>query len=178
MSSTGPLAEFFSEYPSFLYDPDNSASAEFYRLCDHFGWERNDPDRAEAHAAYKNALTRQFNTNYGTDNDSLASWQSLCGRVGITPIPETLKGCREVRGYVFFFCEKWSAERHILWNTGSGCHARQPCRLGRRLRSRKHRNAFWVCRGSERIHDQHWEVFSEGRHGCRGFVKTSSSTHF
>ncbi|KAF8176955.1 hypothetical protein BJ912DRAFT_908915 [Pholiota molesta] len=95
MSSTGPLAEFFSEYPSFFYDSDNSASAEFYRLCDHFKWERNDPDRAEAHAAYKNALTRQFNTNYGTDNDNLASWQSLCQRVGITPIPGTLKGCRE-----------------------------------------------------------------------------------
>lgn len=100
--SSGPLAEFFSQFPSFLYDPDESASAEFYRLCDQFGWRRDDPNRAEAHAAFKNALTRQFNTNYGTDNDSLASWQSLCGRVGITPIPSTLKGCREVCGYIVF----------------------------------------------------------------------------
>ncbi|KAF8176941.1 hypothetical protein BJ912DRAFT_884416 [Pholiota molesta] len=94
MSSTGPLSQFFSQYPSFTQATDKSTSSEFYRLCDEHQWERDDPDRAEAHAAYKNALTRQFNTNYGTDDTSLASWRSLCKRLGITPIPTTLKACR------------------------------------------------------------------------------------
>lgn len=74
-------------------------------------------------------------------------------------------------------CDIWGTERHIPWHTESGHHSRQPCRLSRRLRSRRNRNAIWVCRGSERIHDQHWEVLSEGRYGCRGFIETSPSTH-
>lgn len=54
-------------------------------------------EREEARAAFKDALTQEFNTIYGTDVNSLASWQALCARIGISPIPTTLKQCRQVR---------------------------------------------------------------------------------
>lgn len=69
--------------------------AEFYRMCDEFGWERGDEDREEAHGLLKDALTKQFNTMYGTEEDSMDSWQKLCRALNITPMPETLHACRK-----------------------------------------------------------------------------------
>lgn len=66
-------------------------------MCNHFAWDREDEERDEAHQAFKDALTQQFNDYYGTDVQNLASWQSLCRRLGIQPIPEELQECRDVR---------------------------------------------------------------------------------
>ncbi|KAG1731818.1 uncharacterized protein EDB91DRAFT_1058460, partial [Suillus paluster] len=41
------------------------------------------------------ALVQQFNYIYGTDADDLASWRTLCQLVHVSPIPDTLKSCRE-----------------------------------------------------------------------------------
>lgn len=66
-------------------------------MCQHFNWDKEDEDREEAHKAFKDALTQQFNDYYGTDVDNIASWQKLCRRLGVEPIPEGLQACRAVR---------------------------------------------------------------------------------
>lgn len=95
-SESSPLDAFFANYyPEFEYDATESASLEFYRLCDQFGWDRDDPEREEAHSDFKNALVQQFNRLYGTDEDNLSDWQNLCYIVRVQPIPDDLDACRE-----------------------------------------------------------------------------------
>lgn len=89
-----PLEGFFATYPEFEYDATESASHEFYRLCNKLGWDRDDADREDAHHKFKNALVKQFNEIYGTDEDDLGKWQNLCHIVGISPIPDNLDACR------------------------------------------------------------------------------------
>ncbi|KAF8951641.1 hypothetical protein BDZ97DRAFT_1884932 [Flammula alnicola] len=90
-----PLAEFFAQYSMFSYNANNSATTEFYRMCDFFSWERDDHERKDAREGFRNALTKQFNSNYGTNSEDLNAWQALCARLGVSPIPETLKECRQ-----------------------------------------------------------------------------------
>ncbi|TFK36319.1 hypothetical protein BDQ12DRAFT_610075, partial [Crucibulum laeve] len=90
------LERFFSRYPSFTYNATASATAEFYRLCNDHGWDRDDENRADARQAFQDALTLQFNNIYGTDANNITSWQVLCARLGIDPIPDSLAACREV----------------------------------------------------------------------------------
>ncbi|KAI9567947.1 hypothetical protein HD554DRAFT_2314600 [Boletus coccyginus] len=100
--SSSLLDAFFADYsPQFQYDATASSSLEFYRLCDESGWDRDDPERKEAHQKFKDALVRQFNFAYGTDVNSLANWQNLCHVVRIDPVPDGLHACREAVYYSF-----------------------------------------------------------------------------
>jgi len=65
-------------------------------MCKHFHWDRDDEDQEEAYQAFRIALTKEFNNKYGTDVNELAAWQSLCVRLGVDPIPEKIKQCRQV----------------------------------------------------------------------------------
>ncbi|KAG8221770.1 hypothetical protein J3R82DRAFT_2084, partial [Butyriboletus roseoflavus] len=95
-SNPSHLSDFFAKYyPDFQYDATESASSEFYRLCDESGWDRGKPERADAHEHFKDALVRQFNEAYGTDENNLGDWQSLCRIVHIEPVPDDLHTCRE-----------------------------------------------------------------------------------
>ncbi|TDL15744.1 hypothetical protein BD410DRAFT_695718, partial [Rickenella mellea] len=86
---------FFAQYPQFpSYDPLAPTTKEFYRLCDFFGWERDDDAKQEARELFQSALTQEFNDIYGTDADSLSSWQTLCRILEINPAPAKLKQCR------------------------------------------------------------------------------------
>ena len=93
----GPLATFFNQYTGFRYDPTESATDEFRRLCRQQMWDRYDPAREEAREEYRTAVVSQFNVNYGTDVDALESWHTLCKYIGIDPIPDTLEACKRVR---------------------------------------------------------------------------------
>ena len=97
------MQEFFDSYPPFVYDSSSSASSEFYRLCDYFDWERDDPDRQDAHETFKDALVKQFNVNFGTNADDLTAWQGLCASLDVDPIPDELAACRKVRRVSFEF---------------------------------------------------------------------------
>ncbi|KAJ8595549.1 hypothetical protein M405DRAFT_929464 [Rhizopogon salebrosus TDB-379] len=90
-----PLDEFFARYPGFEYNSSASASLEFYRLCNKFNWDKEDEARQCAHNNFKNALVQQFNHIYGTNQDDLTSWRTLCQIVQISPIPDALQSCRE-----------------------------------------------------------------------------------
>ncbi|KAG1728065.1 uncharacterized protein EDB91DRAFT_1350209 [Suillus paluster] len=90
-----PLDQFFAKYPQFEYDSSESASLEFYRMCDEFDWDRDDEEREEASRYFKDAIVHQFNHIYGTDADNLTSWHTLCQIVQVSPVPDTLESCRE-----------------------------------------------------------------------------------
>ncbi|KAH7909591.1 hypothetical protein BJ138DRAFT_1010527, partial [Hygrophoropsis aurantiaca] len=97
--SPSALEDFFAQYSDFTYDPSESASHEFYRLCKFRRWDRYNPERQDAHDAFKTALVIQFNNIYGTDAHSLSAWRDLCEVIGVVPIPEGLAACRKaVRG--------------------------------------------------------------------------------
>lgn len=67
----------------------------FYRMCNSFGWERDEKD--DARQGLKDAMVQQFNSFYGTDANDIGSWYKLCQVLKISPIPEGLEACREVQ---------------------------------------------------------------------------------
>lgn len=75
-------------------------------MCKEFGWDREDDARENTHNDFKDALVQQFNHIYGTNQDDLASWRTLCQIVHVSPIPDTLKSCREVEAQLVFICVK------------------------------------------------------------------------
>ena len=103
--SEGPLDTFFAQYPEFDYRQNASSTGEFYRMCDFFDWDRDDPDRQDAHDDFKTALVQQFNSLYGTEVDSLESWQGLSVALDIVPLPDNVSEAKKVidPGYLSFF---------------------------------------------------------------------------
>ena len=128
LPETSPLNDFFANYhPTFEYDPTRSASLEFYRLCDVFGWDREDPDRKEAHRNFKDALVEQFNRLYGTDKDNIEHWQALCYVIRIEPVPETLTACRKVCPSRLVLINSCVADFHMTTKPGCPRRVRQSC---------------------------------------------------
>jgi len=96
-NTPGPLATFFATYDRFEYNPAGSATGEFDRLCNFHRWNTKSKktQRRTAWELFHDALTMQFNDNYGTDIENLTSWQALCAKLGMSPVPEDLKACRK-----------------------------------------------------------------------------------
>ncbi|KAJ1309478.1 hypothetical protein OPQ81_006253 [Rhizoctonia solani] len=90
------LKIFFEKYPLFDYDSSKPVMSEFYRMCDQFGWERDDEERDEARDDLKEALVQEFNTIYGTDQESIVAWQSLCRVLNLSNVPDQLEPCRQL----------------------------------------------------------------------------------
>ncbi|KAF4621471.1 hypothetical protein D9613_001220 [Agrocybe pediades] len=106
------LAKFFANYPEFTYDPSQPATSEFQRLCQCYDWPAKSPgklseldkddqsegkiERKKAEKGFKRALTRQFNSMYGTDEDRLEGWKDLCHKLGVKEVPDTLSECRKI----------------------------------------------------------------------------------
>lgn len=90
------ISTFFSRYPSFVYDKQRGVAEEFYRMCDFFGWDRDDNERKEARQAFKDAMVIRFNGLYGTDSLDIGNWHKLCIAVSIVPLPATIETCKEV----------------------------------------------------------------------------------
>jgi hypothetical protein len=94
--SANHLNSFFAQYPAFDYDQTSSSSEEFYRLCDFLDWDRDDPEREEAHDNFKTALVQQFNNLYGTEVDDIESWRGLSLAMDIVPLPDDLNEAKKV----------------------------------------------------------------------------------
>ncbi|KAF7970579.1 hypothetical protein HWV62_23693, partial [Athelia sp. TMB] len=90
------IEKFFEQYPPFDYDSSQPVMSEFWRMCHYFGWNKKDEEQQEAREELKDAMVQQFNDFYGTDIEDINSWQILCGVLGISPVPQELKACREV----------------------------------------------------------------------------------
>ena len=91
------MEDFFALYSDFDYNPLASSSKEFYRLCDFHEWDRNDPERKEAHQKFKAALADDFNHQYGTDVNDLTSWRGLCVALDIVPSPDNIAEAKQAR---------------------------------------------------------------------------------
>ncbi|GLB43743.1 hypothetical protein LshimejAT787_1402550 [Lyophyllum shimeji] len=93
LESDKPLRAFFQKYAHFVYNPTQPPWDEFNRLARSLHWFAE--GRAIKKAEFKVALVKEFNCIYGTDESDIESWQMLCRVIGITPLPEGLKACRE-----------------------------------------------------------------------------------
>lgn len=91
-----PIDLFFANYVDFDYNPRNAPSDEMVRLQRCYNWERNDPEASEAWSEYRQALVLEFEAWYGTDNDNLSAWHSLCRALQVYPLPTTCAGCQQV----------------------------------------------------------------------------------
>lgn len=59
-------------------------------------WERDDPEREEAHEEFKTALVHEFSNMYGTEVDSIKSWRGLCLALEIVPLPDRINEAKKV----------------------------------------------------------------------------------
>lgn len=69
---------------------------EFYRMCDFFDWHKDDDEKKEARAAFKDALVLRFNHLYGTDVSDINNWHRLCFALNIESVPDTIADCKAV----------------------------------------------------------------------------------
>ena len=84
-------------------------------MCDSFDWDRDDPERAEAHEEFKEALVKQFNSLYGTEVDSIESWRGLSLALNIVPLPENVKEAKEVSLLVPRIKQiTWNVEQRLI----------------------------------------------------------------
>ncbi|KAF8490458.1 hypothetical protein F5888DRAFT_1741471 [Russula emetica] len=72
-TSKQPLKRFFSRYSKFQYQPQNSPTVEFNRLCEEY---------------------RNSTCYMGSDEKNINNWYKLCHVLRIDPVPNTLKECR------------------------------------------------------------------------------------
>jgi hypothetical protein len=91
-----PLEIFFSQYPEFQYQSGNSSVTEFRRLCEEYGWEKEDPKKKAARYEFNLAMKKEFDSLYGSDEKDINNWHKLCHVLSIDPVPDTLKECRAV----------------------------------------------------------------------------------
>ncbi|KAG8754330.1 hypothetical protein FRC11_006712, partial [Ceratobasidium sp. 423] len=89
-------AFFDSYYPTFKYKKSKPAVTQFKELKKEYRGYWTKDDAKEAHEAFKNALTKDFNDIYGTDENDLASWQKLCTVLNLRDIPDDVESCKKL----------------------------------------------------------------------------------
>jgi len=130
------LDAFFAQYPAFVYDQKSSSSEEFYRLCDFFDWDRDDPEREEAYASFKIALVQQFNSLYGTEVDDIESWRGLSLALDIVPLPDDLREAKKVFTELAFCGHFRYGRMALILRIDVRGQIREPCRPGRHAQYR------------------------------------------
>ncbi|KAB8224409.1 hypothetical protein BDV33DRAFT_199439 [Aspergillus novoparasiticus] len=86
---------FCAQYPGFAYSRDQPIHAEFDRMCDDFGWSQDEPERERAWKLFRTAVIQAFNSTVGPNANDLASWQRICRRLRISPMPNGLCNARQ-----------------------------------------------------------------------------------
>lgn len=117
------------------------------------------------------ALVAQFDLAYGTrEEDKLETLQTLCGKLSLSPVPETITACKKVPALIRRRpCRE--AAGPLLTRTIGGF----PGRLGRPAGARKHHRLYrFAADGAARpciqdggavaaVHRGHGKVLSQGR---------------
>ena len=91
-----PLKKYFSQHSKFQYQPRNSPTAEFNRLCKEYQWKQDSEEKKAARDEFNLALIEEFNSLYGSDEKDIKNWHNLCHVLRIDPVPSKIKECREV----------------------------------------------------------------------------------
>jgi hypothetical protein len=90
------LRQFFALYNQFDYDPQEASRAAYNRLVAFFGWKADSAKERKARERFQSALVGRFEQLYGADENKLEVLQTLCGKIGISPIPSTITACKNV----------------------------------------------------------------------------------
>lgn len=94
--SKDELSLFFSLYNQFDYDPQEASRTAYKRLVAFFGWKADSAKERKARERFEKALAARFEQLYGADENKLDVLQTLCGKIGISPIPSTVTQCKKV----------------------------------------------------------------------------------
>lgn len=94
--NTSPIDCFFAKYVDFDYNPKGSPSDEMARLHRRYAWSPEDDEARSAWDEFKQTLVLEFQSWYGTDNESLPEWRSLCRVLHVWPIPQSCAECQKV----------------------------------------------------------------------------------
>jgi hypothetical protein len=96
-TSASALDDFFSRYGR-TYDPLQSPHTQWHRLRRSLRRRQaSDAVRAEARAAYLDAVADEFNGLFGVSLEKLDGLQALCTEVHIQPVPVSITECLAVR---------------------------------------------------------------------------------
>lgn len=90
------LSKFFALYNQFEYNETEASRTAYNRLVAFFGWEADGKKERKAKERFQKALVAQFEQLYGADENKLDVLQTLCGKIGISPIPNTITSCKKV----------------------------------------------------------------------------------
>ncbi|KAK1241096.1 hypothetical protein MKX08_001070 [Trichoderma sp. CBMAI-0020] len=88
------LSRFFALYCQFNYDPQEPSATAYSRLVAFLGWKTDSKKERKARKKFEKALADQFGQLYGRDDNKLDVLQILCGKIGISPVPDTITSCK------------------------------------------------------------------------------------
>lgn len=94
--TTDELGQFFALYHQFEYDPQQGSRTAYNHLVAFFGWQNDSNKERKARERFQKALVGRFEQLYGADENKLEVLQSLCSKIGISPIPSTITACKKV----------------------------------------------------------------------------------
>jgi hypothetical protein len=89
------IKDYFARHPEFPYDERGETWEQFYTLKNSMDWDQ--PDLQSEREYLRDAIVQEFNLIYGTDENDILAWQSLCRVVRMQPVPSTIGECRQVR---------------------------------------------------------------------------------
>ncbi|QRV99759.1 phosphate import ATP-binding protein PstB [Ceratobasidium sp. AG-Ba] len=95
------IQKFFSQYPEYKYNPAGETMSQFQQMSQTFKWERGDRRMETARRQLRAAVTQDFNNIYGTDENDLTAWQSLCCVLQLPEVPDDLETCQQLVGSTF-----------------------------------------------------------------------------
>ena len=92
---TDPISRFYEDYPDFKYTYSRNdgwrQKRAFHALAAKQEWSRE--DRAIAFRRYQEAWAAVMDQEFS--GTGLADYQTLCRQLEITPIPDSINGCKQ-----------------------------------------------------------------------------------
>lgn len=90
------LDKFFEGFAGFDYNPRNESKKEFVRLAKR--WGKKSQDYQNAKKKFFTAFAKEFDSYFGTDEQDIVTWETLCKALGadFEPVPTSIKKCRQV----------------------------------------------------------------------------------
>ncbi|KAL6299686.1 hypothetical protein BKA93DRAFT_741902 [Sparassis latifolia] len=86
------MPSYWDSHPDFNHDPHAPIRTEFRRLAVIRHWGKRTPQYRDEWAQ---CCVEEFGEHYGR-SERLEGWQSLCGEVGITDVPTSIKSCKKI----------------------------------------------------------------------------------
>lgn len=89
------MKAYFASFNGFVRDPNASFAREFNRLATFRNWNPKSKSRKWQKERAK-AVEAEFSAYYDTSVTSLESWQKLCDKTSVGPVPTSIVECKKV----------------------------------------------------------------------------------